>query len=139
MRNGVAFLTAAKRDKASARRTSGSIGFRCAQTDVPTAVDEENESTLPDTYRLWQNAPNPFNPETTLRFDLAQSAEVRLEIFDALGQKVKTLVAQSLPAGAHQVRWRGVDAYGRQVSSGVYFYRLQADGYTRMNRMLLLK
>ena len=88
---------------------------------------------------VWHDCCDSCSSNRAETIPLAQPAEVRLEIFDALGQKVKTLVAQSLPAGAHQVRWRGGDAYGRQVSSGVYFYRLQADGYTRMNRILLLK
>ena len=94
---------------------------------------------LPDRYVLRPNFPNPFNPETTLRFELPHSVPVRLEVFDALGQKVRTLVAEHLPSGAHQILWRGVDERGQQVSTGVYFYRLQAGDYTQIRRMLLLK
>ena len=88
---------------------------------------------------LHGNAPNPFNPETAIRFDLAQAGQVRLEVFDALGQKIKTLVAESLSAGSHQVRWHSVNESGQPVSSGVYFYRLHAGDYTQMRRMLLIK
>ena len=104
-----------------------------------TSTRSVQSLSRPLTTALHGNAPNPFNPETSIRFDLAHSGAVRLEVFDALGQKVKTLVTESLPAGSHQVLWRGVDHQGQQVSSGVYFYRLQAGDYTQMRRMLLLK
>jgi hypothetical protein len=91
------------------------------------------------TFALHANYPNPFNPETTIAFDLPQAGSVELQVFDLLGQTVRTLVAQELSAGTHQMLWRGVDDRGQQVSSGVYFYRLKAGGYTQMRRMLLLK
>ena len=93
----------------------------------------------PTTTALHANAPNPFNPETTIGFELAASTGVRLEVFDLLGQKVRTLVARTLPAGSHQAVWDGRDDAGIQVGSGVYVYRLQAGDFTRMRRMLLLK
>ena len=93
----------------------------------------------PQTTALHGNWPNPFNPETTIRFDLAQAEQVQLEVYDALGQKVATLVSESLPAGTHQVLWRGRTASGNAVSSGVYYYRLQAGEHLQTHRMLLLK
>ena len=93
----------------------------------------------PTATSLLGNWPNPFNPETVIRFDLAQAGDVRLEVFNAAGQRVSTLVSESLPAGAHQVMWRGADESGRAVSSGVYFYRLQAGDQKQMQQMLLLR
>lgn len=96
-------------------------------------------SSRPVSFALHANMPNPFNPETSIGFDLAQAGWVQLEIFDALGQKVQTLVSGQRSAGVHQVLWRGVDERGQRVSSGVYFYRLQTGDYRQMRRMLLLK
>ena len=92
---------------------------------------------------LYANAPNPFNPETAIRFDLAQESTVRLEVFDVVGQKVRTLAAERLRAGAHQALWDGRGENGESVSSGVYFCRLQAQheagAFSQVRRMLLLK
>ena len=93
----------------------------------------------PQTFALHPNMPNPFNPETTIRFELPQAAETRLEIFDVLGQKVLTLVAGQLQLGIHSAVWDGRDEGGIQVGNGVYLYRLQAGEFTQMRRMLLLK
>ena len=94
---------------------------------------------IPATFALHANYPNPFNPETTIAFDLPQAGRVELQVFDLLGQTVRTLLAQELSAGGHQVVWNGLDASGARVSSGVYFYRLQAGSQVQMRRMLLLK
>ena len=93
----------------------------------------------PQTYVLHPNMPNPFNPETTIRFELPQATEATLEVFDVLGQKVKTLVSGSLQAGTHSTIWHGRNDLGAQVGNGVYLYRLQAGEFTQMRRMLLLK
>ena len=94
---------------------------------------------LPIAFALHANWPNPFNPETTIAFDLPQAGGVALQIFDVLGQSVRTLVAESLPAGRHQLVWNGRDESGARVSSGVYVYRLQAAQQVHARRMLLLK
>ena len=93
----------------------------------------------PGAFALHENWPNPFNPETSIRFELAQGSAVQLAVFDALGQKVRTLVDGARAAGSYQVLWDGRNARGAQVSSGVYFYRLKAGDLTQMRRMLLLK
>ena len=93
----------------------------------------------PQTFALHPNVPNPFNPETTIRFELPHAAEVKLEVFDILGQKVRTLVASPLQAGTHIAIWHGRNDAGAQVGNGVYLYRLQAGEFTQMRRMLLLK
>ena len=95
--------------------------------------------STPTTFALYPNLPNPFNPETTIRFELPWAAEVQLAVYDVLGQKVKTLVSGSLQAGLHSAVWQGRDELGAQVGNGVYLYRLQAGGFIQMRRMLLLK
>jgi PKD repeat protein len=95
---------------------------------------------VPEHFALSQNFPNPFNPETTIRFDLPEEAEVRLELFDVLGQRVKVLVDEERPAGRYRLRWDGRNEMGSEVASGVYFYRLvTADGFQAVHRMLLLR
>jgi hypothetical protein len=88
---------------------------------------------------LHQNVPNPFNPVTTIRFDLPEASAVRLEIIDVGGRRVTTLIEGELGAGSHAVEWRGLDAAGRRVTSGVYLYRLTATGAGQMRKMLLLQ
>jgi hypothetical protein len=97
------------------------------------------EAGLPDSYLLEQNYPNPFNPETVIQFTLAQASEVSLTVFNVLGQQVASLVSGELPAGRHQVEWRGTDESGLPVASGVYFYRLVAGTKTLTRKMMLLK
>ncbi len=94
---------------------------------------------LPSDFALMQNYPNPFNPETSLEFALPRNAHVTLTVYNTLGQVVVTLVDSELPAGNHEVQWRGDDQQGRAVASGVYFYRLQAGAETMTRKMMLLK
>ena len=81
---------------------------------------------LPPAPALMQNYPNPFNSSTTIPFALPANGDVRLEIFDILGQRIRTLVAQEMPAGLHHVSWDGTDASGRHVAGGLFFFRLEA-------------
>ena len=85
------------------------------------------------------NRPNPFNPETTVSFSLAQAGPVQLTVYNVRGQLVRTLVDEPLEAGEHSVLWRGVDSHGRPVASGVYLLRLHSAGHTGTGKMLLLK
>jgi len=83
-------------------------------------------SLRPQTYALDPNFPNPFNPQTNMRFQLPQQSVVTLRIYDVLGQEVRTLVEGTHAAGVHRVTWDGRDSRGRPVASGVYFYALEA-------------
>ncbi len=95
---------------------------------------------LPQTFELMQNFPNPFNPETSIRFNLPTAATVNLEIFDLLGRKVATLIDNEQRApGFYIGAWNGRDKAGLAVASGVYIYRLQASGKTFSRKMILLK
>ncbi|MCE5271072.1 T9SS type A sorting domain-containing protein [bacterium] len=91
---------------------------------------------------LNQNSPNPFNPSTTITFDLPEGAalqKVALRVYDLRGATVRVLVDEQLGGGRHSVQWDGRDAQGRQVASGVYFYRLEAGGRSAVRKMILLK
>ncbi|RMG67222.1 MAG: T9SS C-terminal target domain-containing protein [Calditrichaeota bacterium] len=101
-----------------------------------TGIDDDGPQ--PVRFELFQNVPNPFNPSTVIRFQLNRSGPVRLQVFNALGQLVRTLVDGALAAGVHQVRWDGTDARGRRVAAGVYLYRLEAAGEARVRKMVLL-
>jgi hypothetical protein len=88
---------------------------------------------------LFQNAPNPFNPTTTIRFRLADAARAELTVFDVRGRRIRTLVDEVLSAGEHAQGWDGTNQRGEPVASGVYFYRLTAGDFRETRRMLLLK
>jgi subtilisin family serine protease len=85
------------------------------------------------------NYPNPFNPETTIRFNLSENSLVNLVIYNNRGQIVRNLVSDAREAGSHSVIWNGTDNTGRSVSSGVYYYRMQAGNYTETRKMVLMK
>jgi len=120
--------------RGSARRT----GYLA---DVTTAApeDEKPQPAMPGRYALHQNYPNPFNPETAIRYSLAQAGPARLAVYNVLGQEVVTLVDAHQAAGAHEIVWSGVDAGGRAVSSGLYFYRLQAGEFSETKKMVLMR
>ncbi len=86
-----------------------------------------------------QNYPNPFNPNTSIEFYLAERSYVRLEVFDLLGRRVRTLIKGVAAAGRHQIAWDGKTDRGGQASSGVYLYRMTAGRYSESRKMILLK
>lgn len=92
------------------------------------------------TNKLIGNYPNPFNPETTISFSVAQTlSSVELAIYNIKGQKVKQLVCDQLSAGQHSVVWNGMNGKGESVTSGVYFYKLKTDNFEKTNKMILLR
>ena len=93
----------------------------------------------PAAFRVEPNYPNPFNPSTTIEFALPARSHVSVKIFDVSGRLVRTLVDGVLDAQIHQAVWTGDDDGGRQVSSGVYFYRVETDSEMFVSRMALLK
>ena len=94
---------------------------------------------LPGAIRLAQNTPNPFNPRTSIRFRLAEAADVGLEIFDAAGRRVRSLTLGRRSAGDHDVVFDGRDAHGRELASGVYHYRLRSGNESLVRRMVLVR
>jgi hypothetical protein len=96
--------------------------------------------TRPEVYALDNNYPNPFNPETTIKYQLPEAGEVTLEIYNMLGQVVNTLVSDYQTAGRYVVQWDATNDHGQPLSSGVYFYRITAGGeFQSYKKMLLLK
>ena len=100
----------------------------------PTAVDE-----MPARRCLLSNYPNPFNPATTISYELVRPSHVRLEVYDAAGRLVRVLVDANKDAGRHQVVWDGLDGLGERTASGVYFYRLRAGEVDLARKMVLLR
>ena len=99
-----------------------------------TAVEVSEMRATPSRYVLSQNVPNPFNPVTTIAYDLPQASDVTLTIYTITGQKVMVLVDAHQQAGHHTVRFDGSGC-----ANGVYLYRLEAEGFVEAKRMLLLK
>ncbi len=97
------------------------------------------DAQLPQKFELFQNYPNPFNPSTTIRYALPTATYVVLEIYNLLGQEVRTLVSASMPAGYHDVNWDGKDRSGNLVPSGVYIYRIRTKEFSTANKMILVK
>ena len=109
--------------------------------DIDTAllsVDEPIDVT-PTEYALHDNYPNPFNPTTTLRFDLPEVSDITLTIYNMLGQKVRTFNMQNTSAGYHSIMWDATNNLGEQVGAGVYLYQLRANQFVKTRKMVLLK
>jgi hypothetical protein len=107
---------------------------------VLTAVQEEQQAAdLPRAYGLMQNYPNPFNPETRIRFQLGGPGRVALKVYNMLGQEVRTLVNELKPAGSHEVSWDGKNSLGQRMPSGMYLYRIEAQGLVETRKMVLLQ
>jgi len=94
-------------------------------------------------YKLYSNYPNPFNPETTIRFDVfaanGQMENINIQIYNSLGQRVRTLVNEAMSIGEYSITWDGKDDNGRRIATGTYFYQLQVGDFTSTKKMSLLK
>jgi hypothetical protein len=96
-------------------------------------------AVIPQAFSLSQNCPNPFNPQTEIRYALPKACYVKLSIYNLLGQRIRTLVNEYQAAGHKTVHWDGTDEDGREVASGVYFSRIQAREFTDSRKMILMK
>ena len=94
---------------------------------------------MPTEFALHENYPNPFNPSTTLRFDLPELSDVNVIIYNMLGQEVKTFNMQNISAGHHSIKWNATNDLGDPVSAGVYLYQLQTRDFVKTRKMILLK
>lgn len=103
-----------------------------------TAVENQN-SRLPKEFTLLDNYPNPFNPTTTIPYNLPKRSDVTLTIYDMLGRKVATLVNKTQSAGHYTVQWNGLNDRGLPVSTGIYFYKIRADQFTNVKKMVFMK
>ena len=113
-------------------------GFWHAILD-PVSATPGDSPNLPSADRLGAPYPNPFNPSTTIRFELAARGPVRVRVFDAQGRLIRDLVHGEYPAGRHEVIWDGRDDQGGGLSSGVYFLRYDTAEYAATKKMTLLK
>ena len=103
------------------------------------ALNNTDVSVLPSVTTLSANYPNPFNPSTTISFATTKESNVRIDIYNVRGQRVKVLVNDIYTAGYHNVEWNGKDENDRDVASGVYFYRMQSNDFNQTRRMVLMK
>jgi hypothetical protein len=106
------------------------LDFELEATEIPI---------LPTSYAMAKNYPNPFNPKTTIRFDLPEAQHVKLMVFDTTGRRIASLIDDTMQAGFHSIMWNGRDDRGNQLASGVYFYRIDAGPLNQTERMVLLK
>ncbi len=105
----------------------------------PTEITGDDMLPVPEASYLSQNYPNPFNPCTTISFGLKQPSRVMLAVYDAAGRRVKTLLDGDLPAGTYEESWDGRDDSGSIAASGVYFYKLTANDFSKTRKMILLR
>ena len=94
---------------------------------------------IPDEYSLHHNYPNPFNPSTTIMYDIPKAGNTRVLIYDLLGREVVTLVNKDLDSGFYNALWDGRNQNGQSVGAGMYFYHLQSGPYSKSLKMLLVK
>ena len=114
-----------------------------ADVHLPVTLEvvytDEDQDVIPEVTKLLGCYPNPFNPETTISFQISDPAQVKLQVYNVRGQLVKTLVNDLQQPGHYDVIWNGLDSNNQSVSSGVYFYKMQADNIQQTRKMLLLK
>jgi len=96
-------------------------------------------TSIPSYFRLHNAYPNPFNPSVTIPYDLPEVSDTKIAIYNVLGQRVSTVVDQSMQAGHHSIVWNGVSASGQPVSSGVYFVQMEAPGFIKTQKIVMLK
>jgi len=97
------------------------------------------KKSIPARFEASQNYPNPFNSATVIKYALPQDCHVEIKIFNVLGQKVKTLLSEYQTSGQRKVTWSGKDDHGKEVASGIYFYKLKAVDFSQVRKMILLK
>ncbi|MCL2063763.1 MAG: T9SS type A sorting domain-containing protein [Candidatus Cloacimonetes bacterium] len=120
-------------------RNGTAMRYTAMDFDI-SGLHRDDDSTAPIAQSmLSQNFPNPFNPSTTISFNNPVAGNVKLNVYNVRGQFVKTLVDTNMTSGQHSVEWNGMDSNNRSVASGIYFYRLEANGLTETRRMVLMK
>jgi hypothetical protein len=102
-------------------------------------VDKLDNSNLPQEFSLSQNYPNPFNPHTVIEYNLPRGCEVKITIYNILGQRVRNLLEEHQETGYKRIEWDGRNGRGEELASGIYFYRIEADEFVGTRKMLLLK
>jgi len=119
------------------QNTGGTITYAVLDLDF-TWYDSDNNNIVAH-LNLAQNYPNPFNPSTTIGYELKETANVELTVFNIKGQKVKTLVDERKQPGYHSIVWDGKDSNNREMNSGIYFYKINTGKYSSAKKMILMK
>ena len=104
-----------------------------------TSVEEMVEFISQIPIKFLKNYPNPFNPTTKIAFEIGESGKTKVEVFNVKGQKIRTLLNEKIEGGKHSVIWGGKDSNNRQVSSGMYFYKVSVNGNQKTSKMIMLK
>jgi len=115
-----------------------SLYMQKVSTDIFTSIDDDVETT-PTPFKSLGNYPNPFNPETKIAFNMKYASNVKIDIYNVKGQKVKTLIDEFMDKGNHNILWNGVDNKNNPVSSGIYLYKISTEEHSATHKMLLLK
>jgi len=116
------------------RLTATKGGFKLNWISISSTTSVENNIALPSITRVEQNYPNPFNPTTFIEFSLSKESPVKIVVFDVLGREIRTLINEFKKAGNYKVEF---DA--SSLSSGIYFYQLQAKEFTQTKKLILMK
>ena len=119
--------------------TNGRVSAKVNKSGMYSVAYNPEHQRMPRSIELSQNYPNPFNPTTTIRFSLPETGQVKLIIYNVLGQRVKELINASKPAGYHEVIWNGKNESGMQAASGLYIYRLETASGIQSKKMLMIK
>jgi len=135
-RGGQVFRTKEMRGEGTMKITSSSVS--------KFSIKLVGDGQLPKEFALSQNYPNPFNPTTSIKYALPVDSKLTMEIYNVLGQRVRTLVSDNVVAGYHVAEWNGTGSEGQQVGSGTYFLKLSAAGvngakYSEVRKLMLLK
>ncbi len=122
------------------RKLEGSrLNFSDRQSYYYINLGMDTEEMIPAETAMDQNYPNPFNPTTTIKYSLNQDGPVEIAVYNLKGQKVRQLINANLTAGFHEVVWDGKDSYGKQASSGIYFYRMKTSDKSFVKKMMMIK
>lgn len=113
--------------------------FDKRRPNVSMGVDANNPNLKPVSFVLEQNYPNPFNPTTTIDYAIPRSSDVKLKIYNMMGQEVRTLVSEKQSAGFHSIQWDGTNNSGNLVATGLYLYRIEAGDFMKIKKMMLIK
>jgi predicted CXXCH cytochrome family protein len=125
--------------KLTATDFSGNSGNPSVELPINVTSVHDQEGSVPSVFALFQNYPNPFNPVTQIKFSIPKRAKVEISVYNILGQKVTTLLNEELEAGNYTSTWNGKDDKGYDVSSGIYFYKLNSSEFSATKKMLLVR
>ena len=117
--------------------------FNCSWTNgtnfSPSNILINPKGKFPDIIILHQNYPNPFNSDTTIKFNLNKPSNIIINIYNTKGQIIKSLTNKYFNAGEYNIKWKGKDNHNQNVSSGLYFYQIETEGFRITDKMLIIK